>query len=343
MLPPRSPLADNRLFSLLQPAAVFSIALSLLLLTRHLVLRSIRRTARPRSFASVFAETIRFPSLLWSLAAALAVALEYADLTARLELWTTRAISAFVIISVTSVAVSIAVRMLTVYADRQGVPFAAAGLSRALIRISIFMLGALWLLANFKVEITPLLTFLGVGGIAVGLALQDTLANLFAGIHILIERPITVGDFVRLESGQEGTVSDIGWRTTRVRTGGNDTVVLPNTKITTGVVVNYSLPEPRTIAAIPIAVAHDADAEQVCRAAVDEALRVDGVLSDPAPVCLCDPGVLPTHLEFKLYVNVAARQQQGRVASDIRVRLLRRFRAENIPLPKAELAHAHWR
>ena len=86
--------------------------------------------------------------------------------------------------------------------------------------------------------------------IAVALALQDTLANLLAGIHILVERPIVVGDSIKLESGHEGVVTDIGWRTTRVRTGSNDMVVVPNTKITSGILVNYSLPDRRTVAEV---------------------------------------------------------------------------------------------
>jgi small-conductance mechanosensitive channel len=180
-----------------------------------------------------------------------------------------------------------------------------------------------------------------VGGIAVALALQDTLANLFAGIHILVERPIFVGDLIRLEGGQEGTVTDIGWRTTRVRTGTNDMVVVPNTKITSGILVNYSLPDFRTVAEVLVPVGHRADAEQVRRIALEEAARVEGVLADPAPLFLCDPGVLPTHLQFKLVVQIANRLAMGRVQSDIRTRLLERFRAEGVPLPDLETVHAH--
>jgi small-conductance mechanosensitive channel len=190
------------------------------------------------------------------------------------------------------------------------------------------------LLAYLNIPITPMVTFLGVGGLAAALALQDTLANFFAGIHILVEKPIFVGDLIRLESGQEGTVTDIGWRTTRVRTGSNDMVVVPNTKITSGILVNYSLPDPRAVVEIPVLVAHEAEPEQVRRIALEEAV-VEGVLEQPAPVVLCDPGVLPTHLQFKLLVNIQNRSEQGRIQSEIRLRLLERFRAQGVPLPKA--------
>jgi small-conductance mechanosensitive channel len=220
-------------------------------------------------------------------------------------------------------------------------PFAAAGLSRTLIRVVVVTIGVMSLLANFGKSIVPLLTALGVGGIAVALALQDTLANFFAGIHILVERPIFVGDLIRLSDGQEGVVSDIGWRTTRVRNGNNDLVIVPNSKITTGTLINYALPDHREVATLAILVAHDADPALVCRIALEEARRTEGVLADPAPVCLCDPGVLPTHLQFSLIVNVARRDDQGPVLSSIRLRLLARFHEEGVPLPNLDVVHAN--
>ena len=317
-----------------EPAMVFGVALVAALVVRYLVLRAL---ARRSAISGVFVATVRFPSFLWSLAAALAVAVEYTDLprkyAGRTSLW----IGAFVIISLTLVAASVAVRMLSQYGERQGMPFAAAGMSRALIRVLVFALGAAWLLAHFEMwkGIAPLLTALGVGGFAVALALQDTLANFFAGIHILVERPIVVGDSIKLESGQEGVVTDIGWRTTRVRTGSNDIVVAPNTKITSGILVNYSLPDRRTVAEVQVLVSHKADAEQVRRIALEEAAGVEGVLADPAPLFLCDPGVLPSHLQCKLVVHVADRSSTVRIQSELRLRLLARFRDAGVPLPKS--------
>ncbi len=330
---------EKQFVQFVEPLAVFGIALAGFLVVRYLVLRYIARQAPgPKSFSTIFVETIRYPSALWSLAAALAVALEFTELSRKQAYWTGKWIGAFVIVSLTLVFASIAVRMIGEYGERQGVAAARSGLARAVVRVLVLALGAMILLANFDISITPLLTTLGVGGIAVALALQDTLANFFAGIHLVAERPIFVGDFIRLESGQEGVVSDIGWRTTQVRTGGNDIVVIPNTKITSGILVNYSAPEPRAVAAIPILVAHQADAEQVCRIALEEARRAEGVLTEPAPLCLCDPGVLATHLEFKLFVHVANRLQQGAVQSEIRMRLLQRFHEEGIPLPNPWLS-----
>jgi small-conductance mechanosensitive channel len=322
---------------LLQPAAVFAIALAAMLVLRYLLLRWMTRKTAWHA-AAIFAETVRFPSVLWALVAAMDISVRFATLTPPQIKLTHELIATFIIVSLTLVAASGLVRVIGAYGERQGMPFAMVGLSRALVRVLVFALGASALLAYFGKQITPIITALGVGGLAVALALQDTLANLFAGIHILMERPIFINDLIRLENGLEGVVTDIGWRTTRVRTGANDMVVVPNTKITSGVLVNYSLPELRSTVEMAILVAHEADAEQVCAIALEEAEQVEGVLREPAPLVLCDPGVLTTHLQLKLIVNVASRSQQGLVLSALRLRMLARFRAEGVPLPRAELA-----
>ncbi|HWR54341.1 MAG TPA: mechanosensitive ion channel family protein [Bryobacteraceae bacterium] len=319
------------------PAVTFGAALAGAFVVRHLALRALRRKASSaHSFPAVMADTIGTASVFWCLVFALRVSLQVADLTVRQIWWASAVIGASVIVSMTLVLSAIVERSITNYGARQSVPIAVAGLSRTLIRIVVATLGLIALAVHFDLtpaQITPLLTALGVGGLAVALALQDTLANFFAGVHILLERPIFVGDFIKLDSGQEGVVSDIGWRTTRVRLGSNDIVVVPNTKITSGILVNYNLPEPRCSAEIVIMTAHEADPDEVCRIAVEEALQVAGVLADPAPACQCNPGVLPTHIEYKLFVNVAKKQDQWSVQSAIRMRLLRRFRAEGIALP----------
>ena len=86
-----------------------------------------------------------------------------------------------------------------------------------IVRVAVVGIGLLVLLQSLGVSVTPLLTALGVGGLAVALALQDTLANLFAGVHILVSRKVQQGDYVRLDSGQDGYIVDINWRNTTIR------------------------------------------------------------------------------------------------------------------------------
>ena len=271
--------------------------------------------------------------MLWCVAAGLAVAIHSAPGPVTFDLWAQKAIGGFVIISFTLVAAAVAVRMVTMYGERNRMPFAVAGLSKTLIYIFVFSLGLLVLLSQLGVQVAPILTALGVGGLAVALALQDTLANLFAGIHILIEEPISVGHFIETADGHKGTVRDIGWRTTRIQTFGNNILVIPNQKITSGILTNYSLYDTRVVAEVIIMASHDADPYRIADIAMDAAHGVEGALDDPPPVVLFDPGVLHTHLQMKMLVHVSGITDRGRVQSEIRVRIAEAFRREGIPFP----------
>ena len=132
-----------------------------------------------------------------------------------------------------------------------------------LVRVTVIGLGALVALQSLGISITPLLTALGVGGLAVGLALQDTLANLFAGIHILASRQVRPGDFVRLESGEEGYVQDITWRYTTVRQMSNNVTIVPNAKLASAIITNYHLPEPELAVLVPVGVSYASDLSRV--------------------------------------------------------------------------------
>lgn len=316
------------------PLATFGAGLLVSLILRHLLLRALRPgTGHGRSALAVLETTLRVPSLLWSFVAALKVALEFADLSKTQERWVSGSIYVFLVASFSLVVASVLWKITALYSEQRGISGAASGLTRVLIHILVFGFSATLVLRHFDLTIAPLLTALGVGGLAVALALQDTLANFFAGVHILLEAPISVGDFVRLSTGEEGTVRDIGWRTTRVATTNNNMIVIPNTKITTGILVNFSLPEPQMAAELNIVAAVEADPDQLTAIALEEVVRVEGVLKDPPPLVLMDPGLLPTHLQMKLVFWVPQRIRAGLLASEIRFRMLRRMRAAKVPLP----------
>ncbi|MEO8126965.1 MAG: mechanosensitive ion channel family protein [Bryobacteraceae bacterium] len=318
----------------LMPFAIFAVALVVALIIRKISLKLLYRKLKDEtSFRRVILEAVRVPSILWCLMAALEVALRYASLTESQVSLANKLIVAFLIISFSLVTSSVAVRMIVIRASKSEVGFAVSGLSRTLTRVFILSIGGLILLRHFNISITPALTALGVGGLAVALALQDTLANFFAGVHILVETPIRLGDFIKLSTGDEGVVSDIGWRTTRVKTGQNNTIVIPNTKITSGILTNYSLPSRRVAAEVTVLVALDADPEQVAAIVMEVAGSTEGALHDPSPVLLFDPGMTLTHMQFKLVVQVADQGSRGAVQSRIRLRLLERFRDHGVPLP----------
>ena len=319
------------------PLLAFSVSAAICLLIRHVAVRFLdRRHTHHLAFGQVFLTAIRMPSILWCLAISIVFAIHSTTLSSGQLYWAHRGIGVFAISSMSLVAASIAVRMISIYGERNSIPFAVAGLSRTLTHGLVLSVGALMLLRLFGIEITPILTALGVGGLAVALALQDTLANLFAGIHILVESPIVLGDAIRLSTGEDGVVKDIGWRTTRLLTGGNNITVVPNTKITSGTLTNFSLPDKRVTAEISVLAAHEADPARVAALAIEIAAATQGILPEPPPTMLFDPGVTPTHLQWKLLVPVATQADRGVITSVIRMRLLQRFRTDGIPLPSTD-------
>lgn len=132
-----------------------------------------------------------------------------------------------------------------------------------LTQIFLLALGILVALQSLGVSVAPLLTALGVGGLAVGLALQDTLANLFAGIHIVVSRQVSPGDFVRLESGEEGYVQDVTWRYTTIRQLSNNVTIVPNVKLASAITTNFYRPETELAVAVPVGVSYASDLAQV--------------------------------------------------------------------------------
>ncbi|MEJ7609336.1 MAG: mechanosensitive ion channel family protein, partial [Bryobacteraceae bacterium] len=300
--------------SLVRPLTVFAVALLIAFLLRHLLSKFLRkRIVDTHSFSLVLLNAIRVPSLLWCVVFGLGVAIRYSLPSGRIVYWANKGIAVFLIVSFSMVAAVVLVRMISGYGERKQMPFAVAGLSRTLTHVLVFSIAALMLLREFDISITPILTALGVGGLAVALALQDTLANLFAGIHILIEEPVRVGDFIRLSSNEEGLVRDIGWRTTRIHTTGNNIIVIPNTKITSGILTNFNKPDARVVAEISILVGHSADPNQVAEIAMNVAFLTAGVMEEPSPAVVFEPGVTPSHIEMKLLVHLASQIDRGPV------------------------------
>ena len=112
-----------------------------------------------------------------------------------------------------------------------------------IVNLTIYLIAILMILQFFEVKITPLLATLGLGALAVGLALQPTLANMFAGVRLLSDRPIEVGDYIELDDKIAGYVEDIGWNTTRIRTLINNIIIVPNSKLADSIIINNSLPQ----------------------------------------------------------------------------------------------------
>lgn len=156
-----------------------------------------------------------------------------------------------------------------------------------IITITIFVIALIAVLMYFEIKVTPIIATLGVGGLAVGLALQNTLKNFFAGLHIISDRPVSVGDYVEIDEKFAGYVEDIGWRSTRIRTLPNTVIVVPNEKLAESIVVNDSMPQKEMSVLVQCGVAYKSNLKKVERVTIDVAKqiqkKVQGAVKDFEP------------------------------------------------------------
>jgi small-conductance mechanosensitive channel len=207
---------------------------------------------------------------------------------------------------------------------------------RRALTIVILVLGGLYVLRAAGVDITPLVASGAIGGLAVALALQDTLSNLFGGFFLSIDRPAKVGDFIRLESGEEGYVDEIGWRHTKVRLLANNVVVIPNSKLSQMVITNYYLPLQEMSVYVPCGVAYDSDLQRVEEVAIEVAKQVmqqvPGSSADWTPVVWWKE-FGDSAITFVTVLRVKEFLAQYDLKSEFIKALHRRFNQEGIEIP----------
>ena len=205
-------------------------------------------------------------------------------------------------------------------------------------RLLFAVLGIALALQGLGYSITKLWTALGIGSVAVALALQDTLSNTFAGFYIMLDQPVRVGDYVKLDSGEEGRVQRIGWRSTWLQALANNLVVVPNSKLARASVTNYSLPDPSINVAVQVGAGYGCDPRRVC-AVLEEVARqaaaeLPGLLPDFPPT-VAFTGFGDAGLNFALNCRVRDFTAQGAVQNELRYRICECFRREGIEFPPA--------
>ena len=150
-------------------------------------------------------------------------------------------------------------------------------------RVTFSLIGLIFILNEWGIEVAPLLASLGIAGIAVAFALQNTLGNIFGGISLIVDRSITVDDFIRLDDGTEGSVVDIGLRSTKIKNIDGDLIILPNGKLADSKIYNYHKPMPTTRVAVDFGVKYGSDAENVRKIVLSEIRNMRNLLKEPAP------------------------------------------------------------
>ena len=197
----------------------------------------------------------------------------------------------------------------------------------------VYGLGALLILDQSGINISPLIAGLGLGGLAVALAIQPTLANLFAGTYVMTEGAVSPGDFIEMEGGVSGYVADVGWRSTRIRTWGNNLVVVPNSRFAETIITNYQRPVAAVNVYLTCGVSYGSDlrqVERICLAVMEEEL-------DSSPDAVKEYGAYfgfegfgDSNVDFWLFLQSTDRLASFRLRTSLMQRLHERFKEENI-------------
>jgi len=232
------------------------------------------RFVRNHPWLSILIDALDAGVLFWCAALGVHVALAISNLDQNVTHLLDQTLLVLVCASVTIVAMRFVGNAVLRLSRGPGQQIASGTLFASVSQAVIIALGALFTLSALGIEVTPLLTALGVGGLAVALALQPPLANLFSGIQLVASRQIRPGDYIALPTGQEGFVEDINWRSISIRESANNLVVVPNTVLAQELFINYRLPEPHVAARVPLRVAYGSDLEFVERLATEAVAMV---------------------------------------------------------------------
>ena len=281
-------------------------------------------------------ETVRRGLPLWSVLIGCSLTMSFWRLPPDFLATVHRLTFVLIWISVTLLCARLTGKLIVLYGSQFHPEMPATSLTEQIVKILITILGLLMILHSLGISIAPLLTALGVGGVALALALQDTLSNLFAGFYLTVARQIHVGDYIRLESGQEGRVEDIGWRATTIRTPPDHTVIVPNNTLNQSTITNYDLPNRELMVTVEAGVAYDSDLARVERVTLEVARQV--LQSVPGAVAQFEPLIRYHTLgEFGVNFTVLLRAKsfldQSLITHEFIKRLLPRYRQEGLAIP----------
>ena len=322
-------------------AACGIVVLSLVLglLVRRLVLASLAQLAAktPWAFDDVVVTSLRRPLPLWFSFGGLFVALHVLELPEAIGNITTKVLVVLLIASITFWAASLAAKLFDLASEPDGTPAArSAGVIRYVVKVAVLAVGVLVLLSTLGISVAPVLTTVGIGGLAVALGLQETLANLFAGIQVTLAGNIRIGDFVRLESGEEGFVEDIAWRAARIRTLPNNSVLIPNNRLAQSVVTNYHRPSRDLAVLVQVGVHYASDLDHVERVTCDVARKV--MQTVPGGVPDFEPFIRfhtfgPSSVDFTVILRAREFGENFVVKHQFIKALMSAYKAEKIVIP----------
>lgn len=269
-----------------------------------ILLERLRRLAEKTSWEGdeVIFRTMKGVTLLWFTFMGAYISASYAPLDPLTSNYVKKSLFIVGILMTTLFVSKLVSGFIRTYTEKISGRFPMTSIFTSVMRVFIYTIGGLIILQSLGISVTPVLTALGVGGLAVALALQDTLSNLFAGFHIIASKSIRPGDFVKLQSGEEGYIQDINWRATTVRYA-DHLIIIPNSKMASSIIVNFNLPETNTLVRVPFVINSNVNLKILEDIALDTARHI--IATVPGCDQLTEPVVRFTGMdEFGIRVLV---------------------------------------
>lgn len=288
-------------------------------------------------FDDILLESAQWPLLIIFFALGLFISLEIAPIAADTTKTINLSIKILGIIAFFIFLNNFLLNLIRYYRTSKTIIASSYGIFKTIIHIFVYGIALLIILDTLHISITPIIASLGIGSIAVALALQDTLANLFSGIAILTDRPLVVGDYVKINDEIQGFVISVGWRTTRLESIDSITVVIPNLYISKNMILNYNKPTNSSWLKIKIGVAYESDLEQVERVAIDVAKTnfydSDKQLFTQYPPFVRFESFSNSSIDFQVYIRVKNFLEYQRIRHEYIKKLHARFNKEGIVIP----------
>jgi small-conductance mechanosensitive channel len=336
----------ERLRPWLPPAIVLAAAVALGLVFKSVFVRKMAQLSQrtKTDVDDLIVAAIKRHIPLWFVLGGIALAVRGSPIDPAHHASIDRIVKVLLILSLSLVAANLLTGMVERATTRAGATFISTSLTRNVLRGVILVVGGLMVLKSFGIAIEPLLTALGVGSLAVALALQPTLSNLFAGLHITLAKSVRIGDFVELENGVQGFVADIGWRATTLREGANNQVIVPNARLVEMISKNYSLPAPEQNVSVPVGVGYGSDLERVEVVTLEVARELQA--SSAVAVRGFEPVVRfqafgASSVDLVVVLRVAQVPDRGQLVSEFVKRLKARYEREGIEIPfPQQVVHA---
>lgn len=287
------------------------------------------------SWQFIFVNALRGLPISWCSGVGLYWTINSLDISPTVSRLLSSLLFTVIIFTITRVVARTLSGIIDFYTLRSGENVPKTSLLNNIVSFSVYAIGALIILQYYGISVAPILTALGVGGMAVALGLQDILANIFSGIHLIFSKQLRIDDYIRLSTGEEGRVSDITWRFTTIQSVNNNVVVIPNQNISKAIITNYSMPKQDITVGVEIGVSYDSDLEKV----EEVCIRVGKqVLEKYDPDVQVEPVVrynmfADSSINFKVIMHSSDFMNQYIIKHEYIKAITKEFRKENIEIP----------